>query len=455
MPRFNPSIQNRLLLTVLVGLFSLLATHLALNIFFVRNTYSAERDRLEGFAQAYSSMFTVNGHGQLLWIDSQSPDPRFNVPGSGLYALVSDGKNIVWTSPSLIGQDIPKFPGKDESDTELGAFSHGDPSNKNNIHRFRTPVMIGADPASQKMFTIMVFENGSETDIRVQTLSSTIWIMLGISLLLILCAQSVATRWTIRPLRHLNKDIQDVRAGKQKQLFGQYPKELKSVTDGFNNLLSHEAQQTESYRHSLANLAHSLKTPLAVLNSTLESDLPMDALKKEVRGQLKRMRDMVSYQLSLASHSGRTTFTQPILLEPLCGEIVESLEKIHKDKRAYCEFEIDADVTVRANKGDMQELLGNLLENAFKWCKHRVLLTIREDVVQQELVIVVEDDGPGVPEEHIHAIIERGVRADEHIQGHGIGLAIVSDIVRSYQGVMSVEKSDELGGARFKVTFPI
>ena len=453
MPRFNPSIQKRMLLTVLVGLFSLVTTHFALNLFLVQTTYNAERDRLQEFAQAYKALFEVDARGNLVWVESQSPDPRFNVPASGLYAVILDGEKVVWSSPSWVGKDIPPIPPK--KSMEVDAFSHGDPSKSGNLHRYYTPIMMGKNNEQQKLFNLMVLENGSEVDIRVETISSTVWFMVGVSFLLILCAQSVVSRWTVRPILYLNKEIQNLREGRQQMLFGVYPKELKGVTDGFNKLLAHENQQSESKRNALANLAHSLKTPLSVLNSAMESEEISNELRKEVNTQLKRMGDMVSYQLSLASRSGRETFVQPLALEPMCSELAQSLEKIHRNKRALCEFEIDNGVTVRANKGDMQELFGNLLENAFKWCKQRVLLTIREDVVQQELVLIVEDDGPGVPEEHIHAIMERGVRADEHIHGHGIGLAIVGDIVRTYQGVLSVERSEELGGARFKVTLPI
>lgn len=453
MPRFNPSIQNRMLLTVLVGLFSLVATHFALNEFLVRTTYNTERERLEGFAQAYKSMFQVDPKGNLVWVESQSPDPRFNLPASGLYAMILDQGSVVWSSPSWVGKDTPQLPTK--KNNEVAAFSHGDSAQKNNFHRYYVPVMLGEKTPNAKMFHILVFENGSEVDIRVQTITSTVWFMVGLSFLFILCAQSIASRWTVRPFRYLDKEIQNVRDGRQQMLFGEYPKELKSVADGFNKLLAHEGQQAEGFRNALSNLAHSLKTPLAVMNSAMESNLSHEELKSEMAVQLKKIGDIVSYQLSMASRSGRETFVQPLALEPLCSELVQSLEKIHHSKKALCEFEIDEGVTVRANKGDMQELLGNLLENAFKWCSRRVLLTIQEQVVEQELIIVVEDDGPGVPEEHIHAIMERGVRADEHIHGHGIGLAIVGDIVRTYQGVLSVERSEELGGARFKVTLPI
>lgn len=462
MPKFNPSIRNRMLLTVFVGLLSLVATHVVLNVFLVQTAYNAERDRLIGFARMYSNNFTTNSEGDIIWQEAVPPDPRFNVSNSGLYAAVFNAADeLVWSSPSALGSDIPLPPKKDFFN---GFFSHGEPSSEKNVYKYYMPMMLneaGGQASAEdqhmdnKVFYIMVYENGALLDLRVQTISSTVWFMLAVSFFLILAAQTVASRWSVRPLSALDEEIQNVREGKQKMIFGQYPKELEGVTDGFNKLLVHESQQVESYRNALANLAHSLKTPLAVLGSTADGPASLDELKNELSVQLKRMNDMVSYQLSLASRSGRQTFAQPILLEPMCLSLAESLEKLNKHKGAYCEFEIDNDVTIRANKGDMQELIGNLMENAFKWCKNRVALTIREDVVEQELIIIVEDDGQGVAPEHINDIIERGVRADEHVHGHGIGLAIVNDILRAYQGKMVIERSEELGGARFKVTLPI
>ena len=123
-----------------------------------------------------------------------------------------------------------------------------------------------------------------------------------------------------------------------------------------------------------------------------------------------------------------------------------------------CEFEIDPDARFYGEKGDLQELLGNLLENAFKWARSRVLLTVKagESAPNRRpgLMLQVEDDGPGILEEKIALVLQRGVRGDERVQGHGIGLAIVLDIVHSYRGKLEVGSSEELGGARFEVTLP-
>jgi len=137
---------------------------------------------------------------------------------------------------------------------------------------------------------------------------------------------------------------------------------------------------------------------------------------------------------------------------------VRGLEKIYAAKGVVCEFEIAPDAQFHGEPGDLQELLGNLLENAFKWARSRVLLTARAgDTAPNRrpgLLLTVDDDGPGIPPERIHHVLQRGVRGDERVQGHGIGLAIVQDIVHSYRGELAIGAAPELGGARFEVRLP-
>ena len=167
---------------------------------------------------------------------------------------------------------------------------------------------------------------------------------------------------------------------------------------------------------------------------------------------------MVSYQLARAASSGHQLFAAPIEVEPHAEQIVRGLEKVYSGKGVLCEFDFDPQARFHGELGDLQELLGNLLENAFKWARSRVLLTVRAGPTQPNrrpgLDIAVEDDGPGIAPDRIAHVLQRGVRGDERVQGHGIGLAIVQDMVRSYRGELAVGISKELGGARFEVTLP-
>ena len=208
----------------------------------------------------------------------------------------------------------------------------------------------------------------------------------------------------------------------------------------------------------MSDLAHSLKTPLAVLRARLESDANEQELRAEVATQLQRMNDLVSYQLGRAASSGHKLFAAPVEIEPHAEALVQSLEKIYASRGVLCEFDIDPEARFHGEPGDLQELLGNLIENAFKWARSRVLLTVKPGETAPNrrpgLLLAVDDDGPGIPDERVPMVLQRGVRGDERVHGHGIGLSIVQDIIRSYRGELRVGRSTELGGARFEVRLP-
>jgi len=196
-----------------------------------------------------------------------------------------------------------------------------------------------------------------------------------------------------------------------------------------------------------------------VLRTQLESGASNDTeLREEVGVQLQRMNNLVSYQLARAASSGHKLFSAPVPIETTAEEIVRGLEKVYASKGVLCEFEVTPGVSFYGEPGDLQELLGNLLENAFKWANRRVLLTARPITAgngkRAGLMLAVDDDGPGIAEDNIAKVLQRGVRGDERVQGHGIGLSIVQDLIKAYRGQLQVKRSEELGGARFEVTLP-
>ena len=169
------------------------------------------------------------------------------------------------------------------------------------------------------------------------------------------------------------------------------------------------------------------------------------------------MNELVAYQLSRAATSGRQTFASAVPIAGHAEDLVQSLEKVYAAKNVLCEFDIEDGAVFYGEQGDLLELLGNLLENAFKWASHRVVLVARPLPVRgarrSGLLIIVEDDGPGIPEDQVEHLLRRGVRGDERVQGHGIGLAIVQDLVKAYRGTLAVARSPTLGGAAFSVRF--
>jgi two-component system sensor histidine kinase PhoQ len=314
------------------------------------------------------------------------------------------------------------------------------------------------EPDGEIPYTIHVAEDTSALARQIAVFRRTLWGWLGSAGLILLLLQVVVLRWSLRPLRRVVVDLSRVQRGVASRMSEDHPRELEPLTASINAFIESERENLERHRHTLADLAHSLKTPMAVLRSRLDSDAGEQELREELDVQLRRMNELVSYQLSRAVAGGHALFAAPVAIQPHAEEIVRGLEKVYAAKGVLCEFEIDEAARFHGEVGDLQELLGNLLENAFKWARKRVLLTVRpgENAAGRRpgLWMAVDDDGPGIAAEQVERILQRGVRGDERVQGHGIGLAIVQDIVRSYRGVLDVARSPELGGARFEVRFP-
>jgi len=231
------------------------------------------------------------------------------------------------------------------------------------------------------------------------------------------------------------------------------------VTSGLNALLESERNRIVRYRDTLGNLAHSLKTPLAVIRASLGS-ADSDERRSEAVIQLEidRIAQIVEHQLKRAAAGGGATFGQaPVLVLALLTDLRAAMMKVHARKDLRIEIDASPELGFLGDSGDILELLGNVVDNACKWCRSRVLVSARFDPdrgLPRRLAIVVEDDGPGIPEELRTRVVERGVRADEQVPGHGLGLAMVRETVRLYGGQLFIDASQALGGARVELRLP-
>ncbi|GAA0712909.1 ATP-binding protein [Dokdonella soli] len=420
---------------------------------------SSLRERLQGYMYAYLAGSDMTRSGNLI-PPEVGPDPRFDQPAaSGLYAgivgaRIIGAKDQIWHSPSALGRDLPftadlvrgppQFSGPIQ--TPVGALfvlSQGVDYNSGAKNELHLTYYVAEDSRALR----------EQVDVYRRTLLG--WLgALGAVLLLLLFA---VLRWSLAPLRKVATDLARVERGTQERLDRSYPLELAGLTTGLNNFIDAERDRVKRYRNTLSDLAHSLKTPLAVMRSQLETGSEGEKLRWTVLEQVGRMDEIVAYQLSRAATSGHQTFATPLLLEPYAEEIVRSLEKVYAAKSILCEFDIDRAARFHGDQGDLMELLGNLLENAFKWARRRVLLTAHPLPAgsgrRAGLDLVIEDDGPGIPEDKVVHLLQRGVRGDERVQGHGIGLSIVQDIMKAYRGELHVDRSPSLGGARFAVRF--
>ncbi|HEX6834012.1 MAG TPA: ATP-binding protein [Rudaea sp.] len=460
MARGPLSLQSRSLLAAGIALAAFLGlTGLALDAAIYQTLRSALHDRLESYARGYLATSEV-GRARRWSPPEIGPEPRFQTPGSGLYAAVigpvevEGVKSDRWRSPSALGRDLPfdsvLKPGQsafvlfDDKDTQVYLFGLG--------------VTWEVPDRSPIDLTLYIAEDASILQRQLDVFRRTLLVYLGglgIVLLLLLLA---TLRWSLRPLRRIALDLGRVERGEAEHLTGDYPLELSGLAANLNEFIESEREHLKRYRNTLADLAHSLKTPLAVMRSQLESESDGKQFRWTVLEQVGRMDQIVAYQLSRAATSGHTTFVSPIRVEPAAEEVVSSLEKVYAAKKIICEFDIDPQARFYGDRGDLLELLGNLLENAFKWAKSRALLTARGEPPRGSrrglLVIVVEDDGPGIPEDQVDHLLQRGVRGDERVQGHGIGLAIVQDLLKAYRGELVVTHSKTLGGAMFTVRLP-
>jgi two-component system sensor histidine kinase PhoQ len=413
-------------------------------------------DRLENFAIAYITNTDVNRYGKLLPPDT-APDPSFSRPGSGLYAMAVGDNGFHWKSSSAIGRDFsflkPLQPGESRFvgpvDTRMGR-----------LYYYSYGLAWDTEQKKPVRFTVLVAQTEDQLEGENAVFRHTLVIWLSILGVMLIVLQLLLLRWSLTPLRKVASDMSRVERGDSEQLDSQYPLELTGLTERINAFITNEREQRTRYRHTLADLAHSLKTPLAVIRSQLESPAGDDAEQRgSVLDQVRRMNELVAYQLSRAATSGRQTFASAVPIASHAEDLVQGLEKVYAAKNVLCEFDIEEGAVFYGEQGDLLELMGNLLENAFKWAGHRVLLVVKmqpNSSRQQRpgLWLGVEDDGPGIAADKIEKVLQRGVRGDERVQGHGIGLSIVQDIVHAYRGELVVDRSPELGGARFSVNLP-
>ena len=360
------------------------ATALALERAFEDSARSAMRERL--FAQLYLVMAAteVDSEGKQQ-MPEQLSEPRLNLPGSSLYARIgTPGGKIVWHSPSAVGRELPAPPAAGEgTERFLNMPLNGDD------YFLATLGIEWESEAGNIPLTFSVLEDPDAFNQQMTRYRQSLWGWLGVMALLLLLALAGALAWGLRPLRTVASEVRAIESGKQQSLRRNYPKEIRRLTDNINALLHHERAQQLRHKNALADLAHSLKTPLAVLRGLSGSE--RSSLIDE---QVTSMDNIVQYQLQRASTAGRTALATPVEVAPLAERLVATLQKVYRDKIVQVEKHLENGCHFGGDEGDLMELLGNLLDNAWKWTQSTIWLRVERG--EQELVITVEDDGLGI-----------------------------------------------------------
>ncbi len=443
----NPlSLRLRLVvLAVLLLSVSLGLVGFALDAAFHRSSEAGLRARMESLVYLVLGAADVADDGTLA-MEENPGDPRLDQPGSGVYAGVhGDGQQ--WVSSSSLGIELPGLSGVKSGETQFAG-----PTADAGFYVYRYGVSWELEDGVMLPFTVTIFVHSDVIQPELRAFRTGLWRSLGLTGILLVLAQLVLLTLGLGPLRRITRDISAIESGKKKRLEDSYPQELEPLKRNLNHLLDTEKANQVRYRNALDSLAHSLKTPLSVIRSSL----PMDATEKSrvMEQAVADMQRLIATRLQRAATSTRRSMSSGVDVKTQVKRLVQSLGRVYSQKLIKMDVIIPPGLMFYGEQRDLLELAGNLLDNAYKYGGGTVRLSanaIDPNDPRAGITLLVEDDGPGIAEDKCEMLLQRGVRGDERVDGHGLGLAIVLEIVGAYNGEVSITESD-LGGVRISVS---
>jgi two-component system sensor histidine kinase PhoQ len=443
------SIKSRLTFgSMIVLVIFMILTAIALEKAVVKRALQAEEDKLQ--VMIYSLLAAVDKSRDGLSITVANErlfESRLMTRDSGLYALLYDEHHKqIWGSRSSSGgvvwEELPRskniIAGNWQFSTE--AF--------NNKYHFRLAfAILWPDKNNQlNRYNVVIWQDASDYLRQLDSFRQTLWGWLSITIVLLLIVMYLVMMWSLRPLKKVGLEIKAIEDRKQTGFEQSYPTEITPLTDNLNILLSREQYQHQRYRNAMDDLAHSLKTPLAVLNGLTDSDSLGRSELVTMREQTARMNQIVSYQLQRVTNVVGVKIDRPINLIIIIDKIRAALEKVYQEKGVQFESTLPRSILIRMDDSDCYEVMGNLLENAFKYCQDNVRINCIE-TGNDEIELNIDDNGSGLDSLAIDRILNRGTRLDEINEGQGIGLAVVAELVKSYNINLKFEPST-LGGLK-------
>lgn len=457
------SINSRLILgtIIVIGSFMIL-TGLTLNKAFYNSAYSAVEDRLTG--QVYLLMAdrdikpfskTPSNKPSSITLNTGSSNNTVYSQLSG-YITQADG-TILWQSDPNISSKIPP-----EKFIITGKQDHGkkifQKYNVNGRPYISVSIAIFWDFKNPRFPLIYhISDDLTQLNLKLSDYQFSLWTNLVLMSFFLCVTLFLILRWGLKPLRDVEQEIKAVEQGEQELLHKNYPDEIVPLTHNINQLIQYEREQQLRYRNALSDLAHSLKTPLAIIrgqNYSLQKLTSEEAEtnNKTINEAVDRMNSIIEYQLQRAGSNSPSSHIQYLKLSPIVQMLIDSMKKIYRDKSIQFHLTMEKDIQFKMDEGDFMEVLGNLLDNACKWCRTDIYLNLK--LQKDNFEILISDDGPGIATDMINEITKRGVRADEFTPGHGVGLAIVQDIVSTYNGEIDFT-SPQAGGLKIGIKFKI
>jgi signal transduction histidine kinase len=429
---------------------------LLLLTWFYRNTvYSSFDDPLESAATALIASVDVMPDGRLS-LTREPLDPRYQRALSGRYWLIGkmrpDGViEPLLASRSLYGEpmsitfsDQQRLRG---ASGESVRFSPDGPNIGEPLRAVGRKVLL---PGMEDSVIVLAAADRRPATRSIQRFAASALLLVGLLTAGLLAAIYAQVRLGLRPLFALAERVAEVRQGRSTSVEGRYPAEIAGLADELNSLILHNRTVVERAQTHVGNLAHGLKTPIAVLRNeaTLDSSVSVDV----VRRQTDAMSAQVDHHLRRARAAARgQAIGLSCDVDTVISGLARTLPRIYKDKDFRIDVDGEADLRFRGDKRDLEDMVGNLMDNAAKWTRSVVDVTRNADAT--EIRIVIEDDGPGIAPEKIETALKRGARLDEATPGSGLGLSIVNDLAEAYGGSLDLSRS-HLGGLRAQLVLP-
>ncbi len=451
--RLPNSLSVRLVLVMsLWSVFALAVTGLLISNFYRNRAETDFRELL--LAHAYNLMGAVDADstGALKSTPSLG-DPRFLAPGSGWYWAVAAAdrpERPLLSSPALAREtlDLPPTSEIPFDDVFRRTYVQVDQAGLR-VQRLEAQLYFGE---ADKLFQVMISGNRSELERGIGEFNRYLFLFLGLFCAGTIVATALIIRFGFRPLVEATDALIAVRHGEADHVKGDFPAEIKPFVSATNDLIAANRDVLERSRTQVGNLAHALKTPLAVVIN--ESAAGIGVRNERIGGQAQLMQQQITSYLSKAQISAqRRTITAGTAVMPAIEKLAATMAKLFR----HVDFDvepIESDLSFRGELHDFEEIVGNLLENAAKHANAYVRISVQSaDTDIPSIQMVVDDDGPGIAPEEFDEAVQRGVRLDETTPGSGLGLSIVRDIVDDYGGRLEMEESD-LGGLKVAVFLP-
>lgn len=441
------SIKSRVMLTSLVVLVGfMILTAIALETAVEKRMLQAEEDKLE--ALMYSILAAVDRDATGLSItvaDERLFENALFNSQSGLQATLYNGKGELWRSLS----SVDTYPQPQELAAEELRFEQVSFKNKQ-LFQLAFSIRWPNVHNQLSLYKLVLWKNAADYFGQFKRFRQTLWLWLLVSLTLLMLIMWLVMLWSLSPLRLIGEEVRAIENGKKHRFDSSYPAEIKPLTQNLNLLLQKEQHQMQRYRNALDDLAHSLKTPLAVLQGLADKTEWHKEDLHTLQQQNERMNQIVSYQLKKAATVGGELMSRPVDLKALLVKTTQALSKVYRNKGVQIELTAEESIYLRMDESDLLEVLGNLIDNACKYGRKKVHIDVSE---KNEMVqLIIEDDGDGLLEKQINKILERGMRFDQTREGQGIGLAVVHEIVTAYDIIMEFAKST-LGGLKVTLIF--